>query len=250
MPRYKLVVEYDGTAFAGWQRQAADRSVQQALEEAIARFVGGPVRVHCAGRTDAGVHATHQVVHLDLDKPWRTDTVRDAANAHLRPEPVAVIAAAEVGPDFDARHSAIKRHYRYRILNRRSPPALTRGFVWHVPWALDAGRMHEAAQLMLGRHDFSAFRAAECQANSPVRTLDRLDVAREGEEIVVITAARSFLHHQVRGMVGTLMLAGGGRLTPQGVRDVLDSRDRTRCGPLAPSGGLTLIGVDYPVEFG
>ncbi|TGD96926.1 tRNA pseudouridine(38-40) synthase TruA [Methylobacterium nonmethylotrophicum] len=250
MPRYKLVVEYDGTAFAGWQRQAADRSVQQALEEAIARFVGGPVRVHCAGRTDAGVHATHQVVHLDLDKTWRTDTVRDAANAHLRPEPVAVIAAAEVGPDFDARHSAIKRHYRYRILNRRSPPALTRGFVWHVPWALDAALMHEAAQLMLGRHDFSAFRAAECQANSPVRTLDRLDVTREGEEIVVTTAARSFLHHQVRGMVGTLMLAGGGRLTPQGVRDVLDSRDRTRCGPLAPSGGLTLIGVDYPAEFG
>lgn len=249
MPRYKLVVEYDGTAFAGWQRQAADRSVQQALEEAIARFVGGPVRVHCAGRTDAGVHATHQVVHLDLDKPWRTDTVRDAANAHLRPEPVAVIAAAEVGPDFDARHSAIKRHYRYRILNRRSPPALTRGFVWHVPWALDAGLMHEAAQLMLGRHDFSAFRAAECQANSPVRTLDRLDVVREGEEIVVVTAARSFLHHQVRGMVGTLMLAGGGRLTPQGVRDVLDSRDRTRCGPLAPSGGLTLIGVDYPADL-
>lgn len=249
MPRFKLVVEYDGTAFAGWQRQAADRSVQQALEEAIARFVGGPVRVHCAGRTDAGVHATHQVVHLDLDKPWRTDTVRDAANAHLRPEPVAVIAATEVGPDFDARHSAIKRHYRYRILNRRSPPALTRGFVWHVPWALDAGLMHEAAQLMLGRHDFSAFRAAECQANSPVRTLDRLDVAREGEEIVVVTAARSFLHHQVRGMVGTLMLAGGGRLTPQGVRDVLDSRDRTRCGPLAPSGGLTLIGVDYPADL-
>ena len=249
MPRYKLVVEYDGTAFAGWQRQAADRSVQQALEEAIARFVGGPVRVHCAGRTDAGVHATQQVVHLDLDKPWRTDTVRDAANAHLRHEPVAVIAAAEVGPDFDARHSAIKRHYRYRILNRRSPPALTRGFVWHVPWALDAGLMHEAAQLMLGRHDFSAFRAAECQANSPVRTLDRLDVAREGEEIVVVTAARSFLHHQVRGMVGTLMLAGGGRLTPQGVRDVLDSRDRTRCGPLAPSGGLTLIGVDYPADL-
>lgn len=248
MPRYKLVVEYDGTAFAGWQRQAADRSVQQALEEAIARFVGGPVRVHCAGRTDAGVHATHQVVHLDLDKPWRTDTVRDAANAHLRPEPVAVISAAEASPDFDARHSAIKRHYRYRILNRRSPPALTRGFVWHVPWALDAALMHEAAQLMLGRHDFSAFRAAECQANSPVRTLDRLDVAREAEEIVVVTAARSFLHHQVRGMVGTLMLAGGGRLTPQGVRDVLDSRDRTRCGPLAPSGGLTLIGVDYPAE--
>ncbi|KMO40107.1 pseudouridine synthase [Methylobacterium tarhaniae] len=250
MPRYKLVVEYDGTAFAGWQRQAADRSVQQALEEAIARFVGGPVRVHCAGRTDAGVHATHQVVHLDLDKPWRTDTVRDAANAHLRPEPVAVISAAEASPDFDARHSAIKRHYRYRILNRRSPPALTRGFVWHVPWALDAALMHEAAQLMLGRHDFSAFRAAECQANSPVRTLDRLDVAREAEEIVVVTAARSFLHHQVRGMVGTLMLAGGGRLTPQGVRDVLDSRDRTRCGPLAPSGGLTLIGVDYPAELG
>ncbi|WP_298951814.1 tRNA pseudouridine(38-40) synthase TruA [uncultured Methylobacterium sp.] len=246
MPRYKLVVEYDGTAFAGWQRQATHRSVQQALEEAIARFVSAPVRVHCAGRTDAGVHATHQVVHLDLDRDWRTDTVRDAANAHLRPEPVAVVAAEVVGADFDARHSAVKRHYRYRILNRRSPPALDRAQLWHVPWALDAALMHEAAQGLLGRHDFSAFRAAECQANSPVRTLDRLDVARSGDEIVVLTAARSFLHHQVRGMVGTLMLAGGRRLTPAGVRAVLDSRDRTRCGPLAPSAGLTLIGVDYP----
>ncbi|GJD50137.1 tRNA pseudouridine synthase A [Methylobacterium crusticola] len=246
MPRYKLVVEYDGTAFAGWQRQAADRSVQQALEEAIARFANAPVRVHCAGRTDAGVHATHQVVHLDLARDWRTDTVRDAANAHLRPEPVAVVSAAVVEPGFDARHSALKRHYRYRILNRRSPPALARGRVWHVPWALDAGLMHDAAQRLLGRHDFSAFRAAECQANSPVRTLDRLDVARDGDEVVVLAAARSFLHHQVRGMVGTLMLAGGGRLTPEGVRAVLDSRDRGRCGPLAPAAGLTLVGVDYP----
>ncbi|ACL59612.1 tRNA pseudouridine(38-40) synthase TruA [Methylobacterium nodulans] len=246
MPRYKLVVEYDGTAFAGWQRQAADRTVQQALEEAIERFVNRPVRVHCAGRTDAGVHASHQVVHLDLDREWRTDTVRDATNAHLRPEPVSVLSAARVGPDFDARHSALKRHYRYRILNRRSPPALARGYVWHVPWALDAAAMHAAAQTLLGRHDFSAFRAAECQASSPLRTLDQLDVERRGDEILVATSARSFLHHQVRGMVGTLMLAGSGRLDTAGVRAVLDSRDRARCGPLAPAAGLTLTGVDYP----
>ncbi|ACA18587.1 tRNA pseudouridine synthase A [Methylobacterium sp. 4-46] len=246
MPRYKLVVEYDGSGFAGWQRQAADRTVQQALEEAIARFAGAPVRVHCAGRTDAGVHATHQVVHLDLDRDWRTDTVRDASNAHLRPEPVAVVSAERVRPDFDARHSALRRHYRYRILNRRSPPALGRAYLWHVPWSLDAHAMHAAAQTLLGRHDFSAFRAAECQANSPVRTLDQLDVARIGDEILVATSARSFLHHQVRGMVGTLMLAGCGRLDAAGVRAVLDSRDRTRCGPLAPAAGLTLTGVDYP----
>ncbi|GBU18323.1 MULTISPECIES: tRNA pseudouridine(38-40) synthase TruA [Methylobacterium] len=249
MPRYRLLIEYDGAPFCGWQRQAEDATVQGAVEAAVERFSGEAARLTCAGRTDAGVHATGQVAHLDLAKAWRTDTVRDAINAHLRPLPVAVIAADLVGPEFDARHSAIRRHYRYRILNRRSPAALVRPYVWHVPWALDAEAMHAAAQRLLGRHDFSAFRAAECQAASPVRTLERLDVAREAagplEEIVVTTHARSFLHHQVRSMVGTLMLAGSHRLTPDDVAAILAARDRSRCGPMAPACGLTLTGVDY-----
>lgn len=246
LPRYRLVVEYDGTPYTGWQAQAEGRSVQQALEAAIAAFAGGPVRVHCAGRTDAGVHATHQVVHLDLDRDWRTDTVRDAANAHLRPAPVCVLSAEVAAPDFDARRSAIRRHYVYRILNRRPPPALDRHRVWHVPWRLDAVAMHDAAQVLVGRHDFSTFRAAECQASGPVRTLERFDVLRDGEEIRVETAARSFLHHQVRSMVGTLMLVGSGRMTRDGLSQALAARDRRRCGPMAPACGLVLCGVEYP----
>ena len=253
MPRYKLVIEYDGAPFCGWQRQAEDPTVQAALEEAVLRFSGERVRLTCAGRTDAGVHAIHQVAHLDLAKDWRTDTVRDALNAHLRPLPVAVLSAETVPESFDARHSAIRRHYRYRILNRRSPAALTRAHVWHVPWALDAELMHAAAQRLVGRHDFSAFRAAECQANSPVRTLEQLDVARRQvglfEEIVVATAARSFLHHQVRAMVGTLMLAGCRRLGADDVAEILATQAKHRCGPLAPACGLTFVGVDYEVDF-
>ena len=248
MPRYKLVIEYDGAPFCGWQRQAQDPTVQATVEEAVTRFSGETVRLTCAGRTDAGVHATHQVAHLDLARAWRTDTVRDALNAHLRPAPVSVVSAEFVPETFDARHSAIRRHYRYRILNRRSPAALTRAQVWHVPWALDADAMHAAAQRLLGRHDFSAFRAAECQANSPVRTLEQLDVYRRTgpfEEIEVATSARSFLHHQVRAMVGTLMLAGCGRLTGDDVAAILASRERQRCGPQAPAHGLTFVGVDY-----
>jgi len=251
MPRYKLVIEYDGGPFCGWQRQAEDPTVQGAIEAAVTRFSGEAVRLTCAGRTDAGVHAIHQVAHLDLAKPWRTDTVRDALNAHLRPQPVAVLSAEIVPESFDARHSAIRRHYRYRILNRRSPAALTRAQVWHVPWPLDASLMRTAAQRLVGRHDFSAFRAAECQANSPIRTLEQLDVARTTmalhEEIVVATSARSFLHHQVRAMVGTLMLAGCGRLSADDVADILASGDKSRCGPLAPASGLTFVGVDYDV---
>lgn len=253
MPRYKLVIEYDGAPFCGWQRQAEDPTVQAALEEAVLRFSGEGVRLTCAGRTDAGVHAIHQVAHLDLAKDWRTDTVRDALNAHLRPLPVAVLSAETVPESFDARHSAIRRHYRYRILNRRSPAALTRAHVWHVPWALDAELMHAAAQRLVGRHDFSAFRAAECQANSPVRTLEQLDVARRQvglfDEIVVATAARSFLHHQVRAMVGTLMLAGCRRLGADDVAEILATQAKHRCGPLAPACGLTFVGVDYEVDF-
>ena len=249
MPRYKLVIEYDGSPFCGWQRQAEDPTVQGAIEAAVTRFSGEDARLTCAGRTDAGVHAIHQVAHLDLAKEWRTDTVRDALNAHLRPQPVAILSAEIVPESFDARHSAIRRHYRYRILNRRSPAALTRAHVWHVPWPLDADRMHDAAQRLVGRHDFSAFRAAECQAKSPIRTLEQLDVTRASmalhEEIVVSASARSFLHHQVRAMVGTLMLAGCGRLSADTVAAILASGDKNRCGPLAPAAGLTFVGVDY-----
>ena len=245
MPRYKLVVEYDGTPFAGWQRQAGQMSVQQAVEEAVQAFAGHTVRATCAGRTDAGVHATHQVAHLDLARAFRPDTVRDAANAHLRPLPVSVVAAEPVPDTFDARRSAVRRRYRYRILNRRAPPGLDAARVWHVPWALDAEAMHRAAQGLVGRHDFTTFRAAECQAASPVRTLDRLDVAHEGDAITVEAEARSFLHRQVRSMVGTLALAGAGRWRPEGVAEALAARDRRACGPMAPPHGLYLVGVDY-----
>jgi tRNA pseudouridine38-40 synthase len=245
MPRYKLVIEYDGTPFAGWQRQTNGCSVQQAVEEAIERFSGQSVRIQCAGRTDAGVHATYQVAHVDLTRNWRADTVRDAINAHLRPEPVAIVSA-EVAPDgFNARTSAVKRHYLYRILNRRAPPALEVNRVWHVPYSLDVDTMHAAAQTLVGRHDFTTFRAAECQANSPIRTLERLDVERIGDELRIYASARSFLHHQVRSMAGTLMLAGAGRGTVENVGQALEARDRARCGPTAPATGLTLVGVEY-----
>ena len=246
MPRYKLIIEYDGTPFVGWQRQANGRSVQQAIEEAIAAFAGRPVRIQTAGRTDAGVHATHQVAHVDLDKDWRTDTVRDAANAHLKPAPVAILAAEIVPDAFDARASALKRHYLYRILNRRAPPGLDVHRVWHVPWALDVEAMHTAAQTLVGRHDFTTFRAAECQANSPVKTIDRLDVERLGDEIRVAASARSFLHHQVRSMVGSLALVGAGRWSAADLRAALEAHERARCGPMAPPSGLYLVGVDYP----
>jgi tRNA pseudouridine38-40 synthase len=245
MPRYKLTLEYDGTPFDGWQAQAGGNSVQDKLETAIFELSGERLRVRAAGRTDAGVHASHQVVHADFLKSWRVDTLRDALNAHLRPRPIAVLAAEEAPEGFDARLSAVKRHYRYRILNRRAPPALDANRVWHVPRPLDGARMHEAAQLLVGRHDFTTFRSADCQAKSPVKTLDRLDVARQGEEIVVYASARSFLHHQVRSMVGTIEMAGSGRWKLAEVGVALAARDRKRCGRTAPAAGLCLIGVDY-----
>jgi tRNA pseudouridine38-40 synthase len=245
MPRYKLVIEYDGTPFAGWQLQANARSVQQVIEAAIARFCGHAVRIQCAGRTDAGVHATHQVAHVDLDKPWPVETIRSATNAHLRPEPVVVLAAEPVPDDFNARTSAVKRHYLYRIINRRSRPAIERDRVWHVSWRLDANAMHEAAQVLVGRHDFTTFRAAECQASSPVKTIDRLNVERVGEEIRVAASARSFLHHQVRSIVGSLALVGAGKWSAGDLTAALDARERARCGPMAPAAGLYLVGVDY-----
>ena len=248
MPRYKLILEYDGSPFDGWQAQASGRSVQDRLEAALLKLTGDKVRARAAGRTDAGVHASHQVAHADLAKEWRTDTLRDALNAHLRPLPISVLAAVRASPDFDARLWAIKRHYRYCILNRRAPPALEAGRVWHVPRPLDAQVMHEAAQLLVGKHDFTTFRAADCQARSAVKTLDRLDVNRNADEVVIYACARSFLHHQVRSLVGTIEMAGAGRWTLREVKSALESRDRSRCGPMAPAAGLCLIGVDYRHE--
>jgi len=245
MPRYKLVIEYDGAPFVGWQVQDNGLSVQAVLTAAIAAFSGETVAVHGAGRTDAGVHATGQVAHVDLAKAWDTDTVRDAVNAHLRPHPVAVLSAEAVAPDFDARFSATKRHYLYRIVNRRADLALDRLRAWRIGRPLDSAAMHAAAQRLVGRHDFTTFRAAECQAKSPVKTLDRLDVERDGEEIRIHASARSFLHTQVRSMVGSLALVGEGRWSADDLARALAARDRTACGPVAPPDGLCLIRVDY-----
>ncbi|HVY51529.1 MAG TPA: tRNA pseudouridine(38-40) synthase TruA, partial [Devosia sp.] len=208
MPRYALVLEYVGTPFAGWQRQAGALSVQQVVEEAIGKMSGETVAVQAAGRTDAGVHALGQVVSFDLSREWDPFRIREALNFHTKPHPVAVLEAGLVPSDFEARFSAIARHYEYRILNRRGRPALDEHRVWHCPMALDAQAMHAAAQLALGKHDFTTFRAAECQARSPEKTLDRLDVSREGDTLVVRASARSFLHSQVRSMVGSLKLVG------------------------------------------
>ena len=245
MPRYKLTVEYDGTPFAGWQRQAHDLSVQQVLEESILKMSGETVAVQAAGRTDAGVHALGQVVSFDLSKDWDPFRIREALNFHTKPEPVAIISAEAVPDSFEARFSAVARHYEYRILNRRARPALDEFRVWHCPMQLEAEPMHAAAQLILGKHDFTTFRAAECQAKSPDKTLDRLDVSREDDMIVVRASARSFLHSQVRSMVGSLKLVGEGKWTPREFRAALDARDRSRCGPLAPPEGLYLVKVDY-----
>jgi tRNA pseudouridine38-40 synthase len=246
MPRYRLTLEYDGRAFVGWQRQPNGPSVQAAVEAAILGFCGETVTVHAAGRTDSGVHALGQVVHVDLAKQAAPDTVRDALNAHLRPALVAVLDAAVADADFHARFSAIERRYRYRIINRRAPLALDLGRAWHVGIALDAAAMREAARLLVGQHDFTSFRAAECQAKSPVKTLDALDVERAGEEICVSARARSFLHHQVRNMVGTLKLVGEGKWTADDVAAALAARDRAKSGPTAPAEGLYLVAVRYP----
>ena len=246
MPRYALLVEYDGAPFVGWQRQANGPSVQQALEEAAARLTGEAVPVQGAGRTDAGVHATGQVAHVDLSKQWPAHRLRAGLNFHLRPRPVAVRAAAPVADDFHARFSAVKRHYLYRILNRSAPPALDTGRVWHVPAVLDATIMHEAAQALVGRHDFTTFRASRCQAESPVKTLDEISVSRIGEEVRIRCSARSFLHNQVRSFAGSLKLVGEGKWTAGDLRAALEARDRTACGPVAPPGGLFLVRVEYP----
>lgn len=246
MPRYKLTLEYDGTGLVGWQRQATGLSVQEILETAVERFCGEAVRVHGAGRTDAGVHALAQVAHLDLRRETDPEEIHGALNFHVRPHAVSVLAVEPVPGTFNARVSARSRHYRYRILNRRSPPALERGRVWHVGPPLDVAAMREGASHLLGKQDFTTFRDALCQAKSPVRTLDVLDVAGIGEEIVVEARARSFLHHQVRNIVGTLKLVGLGKWSPLHVKRALEARDRRSGGPTAPPQGLCLVAVIYP----
>ena len=245
MPRYKLTVEYDGTPFVGWQRQDNGPSVQGALEDAAFGFCGERVAIQGAGRTDTGVHALGQAAHLDLAIERPADTVRSAINFHLKPHPI-VVTEAELAPaGFHARFSATGRRYRYLILNRRAPAALDRDRVWHVPVALDTVAMVEAARLLVGHHDFNSFRSTSCQAPSAIKTLDRLDVTREGALIRIDVASRSFLHNQVRILVGTLALVGRGQWTQQDVADALAARDRTRAGPTAPPHGLCLMEVQY-----
>ena len=248
MARHRLIVEYDGAGYCGWQRQENGRSIQQALEEAVGRIVGGSPLVAGAGRTDAGVHAWGQVAHVDLDRDWNGWRLREAINAHLVKERIAVVDVASVADDFDARRSAVQRHYRYLIVNRRPPLVFERGRAWRVKRPLDAAAMREAAQAMIGKHDFSTFRDAQCQASSPIRTLDYFEVSREGEDVRFDVAARSFLHRQVRSMVGSLVEVGYGSWTAQDFRAAFEAADRRRCGPVAPPDGLYLRSVDYPVK--
>ena len=245
MSRYKLTIEYDGARYAGWQRQDNARTVQQALEEAALALNGEPTVVTGAGRTDSGVHALGQVAHVDLLKPLPAGKVRDALNAHLRPHPIAVLESEDAAPEFHARFDATGRSYIYRIISRRADLTLDKHRAWRVAAALDAGAMHAAAQALVGRHDFSTFRYIHCQADSPVNTLDSIRVQRKAEEIIVETTARSFLHHQVRSMVGSLVEVGRGRQEVRWISDILHAADRTLCGPVAPAAGLYLASVSY-----
>ncbi len=245
MTRFRLTIEYDGRPFVGWQRQGLGVSVQGAIEAAVRATTGETVTVHGCGRTDAGVHAAGQVAHFDIERPITPFRLAGALNAHLRPAPISIIACATAAPDFHARFDCIGRAYRYRIVNRRAPLTWDRGLAWRVSERLDAETMHTAAQLLVGRHDFTTFRSAHCQSASPIKTLDRLDVTRSGEAIVIDAAARSFLHHQVRSMVGCLKLVGHGRWSAQQLSDALASRDRTMLGLNAPPDGLTFLTACY-----
>jgi tRNA pseudouridine38-40 synthase len=245
MPRYRIDIEYDGTAFVGWQIQSTGASVQGELAKAVERFSGEAVAVRGAGRTDAGVHALGQVAHFDLGRAWDPFRVREALNFYLRNWPLAVLDCSVVPAVFDARFSATARHYLYKILSRRAPPAIERNRVWWLPIELDAKAMHEAAQILTGRHDFTTFRAAACQAKSPVRTLDLLTVTTDGDHLLINASARSFLHHQVRSIVGSLKLVGEGKWSGADLERALKVRDRAACGPVAPAAGLYLVGVDY-----
>jgi tRNA pseudouridine38-40 synthase len=245
MPRYRITIEYDGSPFVGWQVQPTGPTVQGALVEAVLRLSGETVAVKGAGRTDTGVHATGQVAHFDLARAFPPPKIRDALNFHVKPAPIAVVDCVEVSPEFDARFSAVRRHYVYSILNRRPPAVLDRHRVWWVPFQMDELAMAEAAKILVGRHDFTTFRATQCQAPSPVRSLERLDVARIGDIIELRASARSFLHNQVRSIVGSLKLVGTGRWPVERMAAALEARDRSRCGGLAPPGGLCLVKVDY-----
>ncbi|WP_113457222.1 tRNA pseudouridine(38-40) synthase TruA [Rhizobium cremeum] len=248
MPRFRMTVEYDGTPYVGWQRQENGPSVQGALENAVLSLTGETVSIRGAGRTDSGVHALGQVIHVDLARAWVPYKLRNALNAHLAlaGERVAVLDVAAVDEAFDARFSAMRRHYLYRIITRPARLALEAERAWWVPKPLDHKAMHAAAQTLVGHHDFTTFRSAHCQATSPVRTLDRLDVTRTGELIEIRASAQSFLHNQIRSFAGTLKLAGEGKMTPEDVRAALDARDRSACGPVAPPEGLFFLKVDYP----
>ncbi len=245
MPRYRLLVEYDGRPYHGFQAQADQPSVQASIERAILAFCGERLRLHAAGRTDSGVHAAGQVIHIDLEKAWDAAVVRDALNAHLSPEPIVILDATAAAPDFHARFSARERRYLYRILNRKSPPALDRGRVWAVRKPLNAEAMQIAAQALVGLHDFTTFRDVNCQARSPIKTLDEARVWREGEEVRLAFTARSFLHRQVRSMTGSLAQVGLGRWSAADLAAALDARDRAACGPVAPAEGLYLTSVAY-----
>jgi tRNA pseudouridine38-40 synthase len=245
MPRYRLLIEYDGRPYNGFQLQTAQPSVQGSVERAVSAFCGEAARVVAAGRTDTGVHATGQVIHIDLTRDWRPEVVRDAMNAHLLPEPIAVLEAQIAAPEFHARFSATGRRYLYRIFNRHSPPALDRGRVWHVKRPIDAQAMHDAAQALVGQHDFTTFRDAACQAKSPVKTMDAARVWREGDGVLLEFAARSFLHRQVRSMTGSLVEVGLGRWSAADLKAALDAQDRKACGPVAPPDGLYLVEVKY-----
>jgi tRNA pseudouridine38-40 synthase len=246
MPRFKLTLEYDGAPFVGWQRQENGLSVQEALEGAVFAMTGAHAVVHGAGRTDAGVHALGQVAHVDLERDWEPFRLCEGLNALLQPHAVAVLGVERARADFDARRSAAARHYLYRIVNRRPPLTLDRGRAWRVKPCLDASAMHAAAQALLGRHDFSTFRDSQCQAKSPIRTLDRLDVKRVGDEVLFEASARSFLHRQVRSMVGSLVEVGSGRWSADQFKAAFKAADRSRCGQVAPAYGLYLVRVDYP----
>ena len=243
--RFKLTIEYDGGPFSGWQRLPDGPSVQGSLEDAVEKLSGVRSEVTGAGRTDAGVHALAQIAHVDIEKPFSADVVRDGLNAHLRPAPIAVVHAEEAAPHFHARFDAVRRAYIYNIVNRRAPLAVARGFAWRLATPIDAEAMHEAAQRLVGKHDFTTFRDANCQAKSPVKTLDQISVTRAGDGIAVRCEAPSFLHRQVRSMVGTLVEVGLGKMSADDVSRILAAADRTQCGPVAPADGLYLARVDY-----
>lgn len=252
--RWKLTIQYDGTDYHGWQRQDGIPSIQESIETAITKFCGQEIVITTAGRTDSGVHAHGQIVHFDLDyndRPLTGFDLAKAINAHLRPEPIAIIHAEPVSPDFHARFNATKKLYRYRLITRSAPPVMDRHFVWHIKYDLNAEAMCEAASHLIGHHDFTSFRDTDCQAKSPIRTLHRLDITTtpyddfSGTHYLFELEAQSFLHHQCRNIVGTLVSVGRGKLTPDNVKDILDAKDRTKAGMTAPASGLSLVRIDY-----